>query len=144
MEDISIIALFCSDARREVGGTETLVGVLPDTIKLPRLPGAFAQICIYVRMHLQPNFRAKEIITRVEMPDGSVFDKSAMSADLLESTIAKLQSGVPYSGMIVKFVVAPFQIAQEGRVQVIVAIDGRDHLVGALNCKLASNAEQVT
>jgi hypothetical protein len=76
MNDISIVALFCSDVRQEKGGTETIVGVLPDNVNLPSIPGPFAQICVYVRMHMRPSFRPAQIISRLMLPDGSELDRS--------------------------------------------------------------------
>ena len=50
MNDISVVALFCSDVRQEKGGTETIVGIFPDNVNLLTIPGAFAQMYVYVRM----------------------------------------------------------------------------------------------
>lgn len=139
MNDISIIAMFCSDVRSEKGGTETLVGVFPDNVTLPNIPGAFTQMSVYVRMHIRPTFHPKQIITRLFMPDGSELEHSEMAMDLVERAREKaIANNASYLGVIARFTVAPMRIAQEGRLQVIVSVDGRDHVAGALNCRLAS------
>ena len=101
MNDISVVAMFCSDIRQEQGGTVTLVGVFPDNVNLPKLPGAFSQMYIYVRMHLLPSFSPKQIITKVLLPNGSELDRSEIEAELVQRTRKKiLETGAPTVGLI--------------------------------------------
>jgi hypothetical protein len=138
MDDISVVAMFCSDVRQEKGGTETIVGIFPDNVRLPRIPGAFAQMYVYVRIHMRPNFRPLSIVTRVMAPDGSEIDRSEMEPELIERTREKaIASNTPYMGLIAKFAMAPMHVAQEGRFHTIVSIDGTEHIAGSLNCMLA-------
>jgi uncharacterized protein DUF6941 len=135
---MSAIAIFCSDVRQEKGGTETIVGVFPDSVNLPKIPGAFAQMYVYVRMHMRPSFRPSSIVTKLVLPDGTELDQSPMEPDLIERTREKaIASNSPYMGLIAKFAMVPMHITQEGRLQAIVSVDGEDHVVGALNCRLA-------
>ena len=141
MNNISVVALFCSDVRQEKGGTETIVGVFPDTVNVPTIPGAFAQMHIYVRMHMLPSFKPRQIITRIVQPDGSEFDRSEMDQVLVERTREKaIEKDSPYMGLIAKFTMVPMHIAHEGRLQVIVSVDDEDHVAGALNLRRVAKA----
>lgn len=136
MNDISVVALFCSDVRQEKGGTDTIVGVFPDNVNLPKIPGAFPQMQIYVRMHLRSDFRPEQIVTRIVLPDGSEVDRNTMEPDLIQRTSEQaLANKAPYMGLIARFVMAPMHITQEGRMQVVVSVDGKDYVAGALNCR---------
>ena len=135
MNDISVIANFCSDVRQEKGGTETIVGVLPDRINLPEIPGAFAQMTVYIRMHLRTDYRPVEIVSRIVLPDGSELDRSEMKDTFIQGAREKvIERGAPYFGLVAKFLVAPLRITQEGRIQAIVSVDGRDIVAGAVEC----------
>lgn len=139
MNDISVVAVFCSDVRTEKGGTETIVGVYPDRVNLPQIPGAFAQMAIYVRMHLRTTYRPVEITTRIVLPDGSELERSSMAQSLMEQTRQKaIERGAPLMGLIAKFQVAPLRITQEGRILAIVSVDGEDIIAGALHCVVIS------
>jgi hypothetical protein len=141
MHEISAVALFCSDVRQERAGTETLVGVLPDNITLPKYPCAFPQMTVYVRMHLNTSYRPSQILTRLVMPDGSELDRSEIEQALLEQSREKaLASGTPYMGLITRFGLAPLQVNEPGRLKAIVTVDGVDIVAGSLNCRLPSSA----
>src|ERR1700710_2233278 len=66
MLPISAMAIFCEDIREEVGGSVTLVGVLPDNINVGKfspteVPVAhsvnrmLSKLCIYARLHFDPD-----------------------------------------------------------------------------------------
>ncbi len=136
MNNISAVALFCSDVRQEKGGTETIVGVFPDNVNLPMIPCAFSQMYVYVRILILPSYRPASIVTRIVLPDGSEMDRSEMDLVTVETNREKvIASDASYIGLIVKFAVIPMQITQEGRLQVIVSVDGQDHIAGMLNCR---------
>jgi hypothetical protein len=137
MNDISIVALFCSDVRQEKGGTETIVGVFPDNVNIPSIPSGLTQMCVYVRMHVRPSFRPNQITTRLVLPDGTELDRSEMEMGLVDRSREKaIASKSPYVGLIARFVIGPMPIAQEGRLQAIVSVDGADYVAGALNFRL--------
>jgi hypothetical protein len=116
MNNISAIAVFCSDVRQERGGTETIVGVFPDSVNVPKIPGAFAQMYVYVRMHMLSSFRPSSIVTKLLLPDGTELERSQIEPELIERTREKaIASNSPYMGLIAKFAMAPMHIAQEGR-----------------------------
>jgi hypothetical protein len=137
MHEISAIALFCSDVRQERGGTETIVGILPDNVNVPRFPGGFVQMTIYVRIHLSTTYHPAEIVARVVLPDGKELDRAELQPDLIEQSREKAKvSGAPYVGLLARFAVAPLRIQEPGQLQAIVSVDGVDIVAGVLNCRL--------
>jgi hypothetical protein len=139
MHDISAIALFCFDAREEKGGTETLVGILPDNVNMPSFPGGFVQMTVYFRVHMNVTYRPMEIIARVILPDGSELNRYQMDQAALEKTREKaVKNGNTYMGLITRFTVAPLRIDEPGRIQALLNVDGTDIVAGSLNCQLQS------
>ncbi len=138
MNDISIVALFCTDIREEKGGTRTIVGLFPDNVNVLQMPGALPQMCIYVRMHVRPDFEPRHIVTRVVMPDGTELDRNEMQPDLIEIARRNANnSGTPYAGLVATFVVAPMPVNAPGRMQVLVTVDDKEYVAGAINFQLA-------
>jgi hypothetical protein len=143
MENVSIIALFCEDIREETAGTSTIVGVYPDNLSVPHLPGIFPKICVYVRTHIRTEFDAGPFFIRIVMPGGKELSRSEAKLEMVDNIRAKARSkGAPYAGFISKFVVAPFEITEVGRIRAIVNIGGQEYVAGALNIELAPQGEQ--
>ena len=137
MKDISIVALFCSDIREERGGTETIVGVFPDNLRIPKVPGVFPKMCVYVRTHIRPELDVGAFFTRIIMPGGKELSRSEAKTQMVDEIREKARvKGAPYAGFISKFVVAPFRITEAGRIQAVVTIGGEDYVAGALNLEV--------
>lgn len=137
MHDISAIALFCFDAREEKGGTETLVGILPDNVNIPSFPGSFVQMTVYFRVQMSVTYRPVEIIMRVVLPDGSELNRYKIDQDRLEKTRERAAKDENlYMGLITRFTVAPLRIDKPGRIEALLSIDGTDIVAGSLNCQL--------
>jgi hypothetical protein len=141
MNDISIVALFCDDIREEIGGTTTIVGVLPDNLSVSEIPGIFPKLCVYVRMHLRSDLKPGPIVTRVLTPDGQEVGNSVAEPHMLADVLARAQnSGAPYAGLVMRFFVSPLQITQIGRIQALVSVGDKEHVAGVLNIGLLSPA----
>ena len=138
MNDISVVALFCSDVREEKGGTVTLVGIFPDNLNIPKIPGSFARMCVYVRMHLRTDFDPGPLFARIVMPGGQEISRSDVQDELLNETRKKAKaSGTPNVGLISTFVVSPLLIAKAGRIQALVTVGNKEYVAGSLNVQLA-------
>jgi len=142
MRDISIVALFCEDIREEKAGTETIVGVFPDNLRLPRVPGVFPKMCVYVRTHIRAEFDAGPFFIRIIMPGGKELSRSEARTEMVNEVREKARSkGAPYAGFISKFVVAPLEVTEAGRIQAVVTIGGQEYVVGGLNLEVATQQE---
>jgi hypothetical protein len=142
MSDVSCIALFCDDIREEKANRETLVGVYPDNVNLPGLPGSFPKICIYLRVNVRLGFDPGKIIATVMLPGNVELVREEVGADVVASSQQKAKdTNAFYAGLKAKIVLSPLKVDQAGRISVIVTAAGKDHIAGALNLRPRSAAE---
>jgi hypothetical protein len=71
MTDLIGYCLFCEDIRIEIGGTVSLVGVLPHGINVPELPFELGNLGVFTRLKLPLGWTEGEIRTFLVLPDGS-------------------------------------------------------------------------
>lgn len=136
MNDISCVALFCEDIREEKAGSTTLVGIMPDNVNLPGIPGTMLKLAVYLRMYMRPDFVPGQIITRIVMPDGSELAREEATAEVIEQSFRKAtEAQNPYAGLIAKLLLIQVAIPQPGRMQVIVTAAGEDHVAGMINLR---------
>jgi hypothetical protein len=132
MNDISAVALFCSDVREEKGNTVTLVGVLPDKLNVPKLPGGLPKLCVYVRIHVGVNFDPGALYSRLVM-DGKEIGRIDVQSKVVDTARAKSKdSGKAYAGLISTFVMAPLAIAKPGLMEALVTARGNEIVAGSL------------
>jgi hypothetical protein len=143
MVHTAAIGLFCEDIREERSGQDTIIGVLPDRINITSLPGMLPKLCLYVRVHVSPPEEVGPIVARIIMPDGKTLAEGKMEDEKIEQSRSKAaKDGHPYMGVILKFVIAPLPITQEGRISAEVDIGGRKEkeVCGALHLNLLAPA----
>jgi hypothetical protein len=138
MNDVSIVALFCEDIREEKAGTDTIVGVLPDNLRVPSIPGLFPKIGVYVRTNIRPEFDAGPFTTRIVTAGGKEVSRSEATAEVVNGVRQSARAkGTPYAGFITKIVIAPFPINEAGRILAVVTIGDIEYVAGALNVEFA-------
>lgn len=138
MKDISAVALFCSDVREERGSTVTIVGVYPDNVNVPNIPGSFPTMSVYVRIHLRSDFDPPPLSVRIVLPDGKEIGRSDFAPETVATARAKAKdSGAPSLGLIATFSVAPMHITKAGRVEALVTMGEKEYVVGSLNVQLS-------
>ena len=134
MGDVSAIALFCADVREEKRGTVTVVGIYPDNLNVPKMPGAFPSMAVYVRIHLRPAFDPGSVSTRIILSDGEELARDDVDPELLRDTLAKARlNGAPTAGLITTFVFSPFHVSKGGRITAIVSAGKEEYIAGSLN-----------
>jgi len=130
---VSIIGLFCEDVRDEVGGTHTIVGVLPENIDFPAWPATFARLCLYVRFQIDPAADPGQISVHWLLPDGTIAAKAELEPTMVrtarEDAIAKKS---PTVGFISKFVASPLRMGNHGRIQAIATVAGESFVCASL------------
>jgi hypothetical protein len=137
MNDVSVVALFCDDIRQEASGTVTIVGVYPDNVNVPKIPGGLLKLGIYVRIHLDPSFAPVPISTWLELPDGKELNRDEVDPKLVRDALSKAStSEAPYAGLIASFVIANFGITEPGRVKAMVQLGDQKIVAGALNVRV--------
>ena len=132
MDDISVVALFCSDVREEKGNTVTIVGVLPDNLNVPKLPGALPKLCVYVRIHMGVDVDPGTMYTRLVM-DGKELGRIDMQKTVVDAARAKSKdSGKAYAGLISTFVMSTLAIVKPGLMEALVMVRGKEIVAGSL------------
>lgn len=143
MSEHSVIGLFCDDLRMERSGQETIVGVLPDNINVPSIPGAFPKLCLYVRLHLDLKNKPKAITFRLDSPDELEHPEVAIENEVIESSYKSADElGHAYAGIISRTIISPFSISQPGPFQIIVSIDGDEIICGSMFVKVAEQQSE--
>jgi hypothetical protein len=134
MDDISTVALF-SDIREEKGNTATIVGVMPDTLNVSKFPGTLPKLCIYVRIHVGVDFDPGAIFTRIVL-NGAEISRSGIQTELFKKSKDKAKTnGKGYVGLISTFVLTPFGVTQEGRLEALVTAAGKEYVAGSLDLR---------
>lgn len=138
MAEISAIGIFCEDIREEKSGQITLIGILPDAINVPSMPGMLAKLCLYVRIHISPaDTDLERVAARIIMPDGNELVASEIDKERIASGRDKaVASGNPILGFILRFSATPLPIASPGRLLAEVTIGQQTSICGALTVNL--------
>lgn len=143
---VNCVGIFCEDIREEVGGTHTIIGVMPDNIGIAAPPesGAndallFPRIAIYVRVNLDASRQPPEgaITAKVSIPGVDVLTLGTMGVDALKQAFADAASkNNPIVGVIFKGVASSVQFRESGIARAVVTIEGKENLCAALNIQL--------
>lgn len=132
------LALFCEDIRAEISGTDTLVGVLPDNIMVPRLPSIVPKFATYIRIFFDPKEDSLAISSRLVHPDGQVLMENPVAWELVKQASEEAtRDGNPYASIISRMVLSPFHLKIVGGMQVVVRVGDQQILAGQLNVKSA-------
>jgi hypothetical protein len=148
------IGIFCEDIRDEIGGTHTIIGIMPDNIHLapggsPPPDGAntvlFPKLGMYARVNLDPSYKGGAVTCRATFPGGPDIPLGVMDAETIKKAMEDSKArNFPTIGLIFKSVVAPLQVQKSIMLQIIVTINGVDIVCGALNIVLADGAIPAT
>jgi hypothetical protein len=131
---ITILGVFCEDIREEKGGTDTLVGILPDNVGVPSFPGGFPRLSIYVRVILPLDFEPSPIELSMIAPTGERVSLSQIEVgEIAEALKAGGEAGNPTAGMVFRTTFGGFAVPSACRVQALVKIKDEEHLACFLN-----------
>jgi hypothetical protein len=141
----SAIALFCEDIREEKSKQDTIIGILPDNINLPRSSAMLPKLGIYLRFHLNAGSEFRTITAKLRVPGADELPLLALDeAALAEMRTNALSSGMPFAGLISKTMFAPFTVAAAGKLEVVAEVDGTDHICGVLNVIISQEESATT
>src|SRR4051794_5934383 len=102
MPEWSAIALFCEDIREEKTGQDTLIGILPDNVRVPSFPGAMPKVCVYLRINLPRDTAIRRAKSRLDLPDGTSFAMANLDEVLDQAKQGATTHDTPYLGLISK------------------------------------------
>ena len=133
----SVTCLFCEDIREEKKNTDTIIGVMPDNIRVAQVPGLFTRIALYVRIQSPVDDPPPSISLRLELPDGESIDLSGMPQEEITKAVETArQNEAPYIGIIIKAIMGNVSIKSAGRLSAIARLGDKDYLAGTLNVKV--------
>jgi hypothetical protein len=139
MKPYEAVGVFCDDIREEVGGKITLIGIYSDNVNVTSIPGAFVQLSVYVRVHINLNFDAKEVILLMRLADGEEIQVGDFDPRIIKAQRAQQDTSnpSPYVGLVMQAQFIQLAIKQTGRMLAVVRINGEETIATSLNVKLA-------
>ena len=141
----SVVGMFCEDIRAEKSGAFTLVGIMPDNVRVPVAPtpdqhGMIPKLCVYIRINLDSATPIKTISTKVHLPDGNVLDLGNVAPNIIEKAFeGTLEKGSPLATIVLRAEFPAFPVTTLGRIFAKVTVDDEEFIAAQL--KLASGPE---
>jgi hypothetical protein len=152
----SVMALFCDDIRAEIGGTVTIVGLLPDNmraqnqkiaaadgiIEAPEGQRSLSKLCIYTRINFDP-------VTDIGNPTIHLLglsEKPMLMGVIKDDIIAKSRQearerGNIYAGIVFRVAFEGFRFPPRSTNFIIeVTINDQVYVAGSLNIEILEDA----
>lgn len=144
MTEITGMALFCEDIRQEANKQVTIVGVLPDGLHIPSIPGFVPKLCMYIRLHVPVDVQPRIANLYVKEPTG----KRVLVGEFDEQMIRIAQAsakdmGLPMAGLINAVIASPFQVEMEGVYAVEMDWGDRPYYLGNLMVGVPTSPDQL-
>jgi hypothetical protein len=134
----SAVSMFAEDIRDEVGGTQTIVGILPDNLAVPSFPGIIPKLAVYSRISFDPEFSPRNVSVSISFDNGAEIASDTFSADLVKQSITETKGkDGPIATLISKTIIGGIAINAPSRIRAVVSHDGGEFLAGTINIELA-------
>jgi hypothetical protein len=139
LTSIAATGLFCDDIRTETSGQHTLVGIYPDTLEVPQVPGKFPVLWLYIRIHLDPALDPGPMKVVIRLPDGRDFPVGDIGPADVDPIRRRAQDdGNPIAGVLLRYRFEDFQVHQAGRVVALLKTSKGDHAVASIRFFVAA------
>jgi hypothetical protein len=139
MPHFSAIGLFCEDIREEKSGQDTIIGVMPDNMNVPTVPGALPKLALYLRILFDPAYDLGQINVKLVLPDNKEMPLGSWDKAVVEKAITDSQTNnIPIVGLIFKAILAPFPVAAAGKFLAVVTANGVEYVSAVLNIEVVS------
>jgi hypothetical protein len=139
---MNVVGFFCEDIRQEKTEQLTLVGVLPDRVKVPPLPpdapaeavARMPKLALYARIQFEPSDRVQSMTTKLRFPDGSVVELGRVD----DETIAKakreaIANDLPIAGIVQQAILQGLTIPRPpALITGLVEVDGKELTIAVL------------
>jgi hypothetical protein len=139
---VNVVGFFCEDIREETANKESFLRVVPDNMNVSQLPGVLAKLCVYVRIHLDRNWKPQPINLTLIYPDGLRHSLGGFEPSFIDE---QLKSGrdreSPYVGLLFKALIVPFPIQCEGQIIVVAQVEKEEITCCAVNVHLLSGSD---
>lgn len=135
------IGMFCEDVRDEASGAQTIVGILPDNVNLPKVPALIPRLNLYLRLLLDPDAPPEPIMVALSFPNTETKEFPLLDAAGVTEACAQAKgTGMPYAGIVSRLVMGNFPVSQPGRLTATVAMQGGKYICAALNIQVGSTS----
>lgn len=137
MNDVNIAGMICEHIREEARGKVTLIGIYNDIVSVTKVPGQFAQLSFYVRIHLKRGYPVNDLTLIVYPIDGEPVELGAFEPEELKKAEAiDAADPSPFLGVVIQAAMGPVPIPKEGRMRVFVRLNGEEHLAATLKVRV--------
>ena len=134
MPAVRAMAFFCEDVREELAGTHSVIGVLPDNINMPLVPGMMPKLGLYVRLMVEPHAAIGPLAILLVFPNGHEQEVNKLEGAVIEKAQKEAEAaGLPFGGVVAKVVMSPFPILAFGRIKAVLRGSDGDTLCATLN-----------
>jgi hypothetical protein len=137
---LNVISIFCEDIREEIGGTFTLIGLLPDNLATDKVPTNMPKLAVFTRtmISLEVDEKIENITIELKAPNGKIIAQNIIDTDLITQSVADSRAqGAPVLTLISRMVASPFPLLQVGRFIVTVVYNGEEFFSGAINVTIS-------
>lgn len=134
----SAVALFCEDIREEVSGMSTLIGIYPDNVHVGALPFIFPKLSVFMRLNMTISSAPPNNVEYwLTSPDQIPFPRSVIDKEIIKRAYKEArEKGGTNAGTISKATMNLLQIRSEGRLNLMVSVDGLEIVAGTLNVQV--------
>ena len=140
MPDISIVGFFCEDIREEVQGQMSLVGVFPDRLNVPAIPGQMPKISFYVRVHVRNGVDVSGLTAVAQLPGLAEVSLPPIEKRVVDEA-GKDTEDLDFYGIILHGTIAPFPVQEAGIARIIVRALGKEYLAARIRLSTAQTAQ---
>lgn len=140
MDRIHAVALFADDIREEKDDRLTLVGVMPDNLKVPGLPGMLPKLAIFIRLNIPVSMDPQDAKVFLTDTSGTRNAVATFESDLVARGLSEAaEQGNNMGGVTMRMSASPFAVAKYGRVILEVEIGDECIQAGSLNILAADD-----
>lgn len=131
---VNMLGVFCEDIREEKQGTDSLIGIMPDNITIPGVPGIIPKIGVYLRCHISTdNKDIKLVSAKLVAVEGKEFPLGSFGETEIErereNAVARK---APLIGFIFRGVISPMPIPAYGQMALYGKVNDDDDFVCAV------------
>lgn len=146
-----VIGMFCEDIREEKSGQVSIVGILPDSIRLPPPPASIKRqdgepsivipkLGLYVRLLLPIGSLKGPIPVKLKLTDGTNLSLGEIDNALIEKSVAEARAiDLPIAGIVFHAVMQGFQITKPGLIKAVIVHEGKEQVCGVLNVIMSTS-----
>jgi hypothetical protein len=134
MNAVRAMGIFCEDIREEAQGMHSIVGIFPDNLNVPHVPGAVPKIGFYVRITVPGSAEVEEASVAILFPDGEERTLLSLEKELLAKAAQEARdTDMPFGTVVAKAIASPFPFPSVGRFKLVLRVDGAELVCATLN-----------